>query len=928
MDKFSFLNTLSTSYIEKLYEQYIKFPNSIDSTWKHFFQGYDFANKFYKKKITESTPKKKIEISNLSDNIKKLEKKLEKIKIESKVTDLINSYRENGHLCIKTNLIPNQKKISDIFNINKFGLNKLDLNMKISSGKIIGIDKEETLEKIIKKLNNIYCNSIGIEYMFLKNNKKILWIQNWINKNNNYKNLSINKKIDIFKKIVETVKFEQFLHVKFIGKKRFSLEGSEALIPALDELIQQATKLEVQEVVIGMAHRGRLNVLHNILKKSLSHIFSEFEEKYNDEETFSGDVKYHLGLTHDFITLNNKIMKINLIPNPSHLEAVNPIVYGITRAKADLVYKNDYNKILPILIHGDAAITGQGIIYEIIQMMNLNGYCIGGVIHIIINNQIGFTTNVQDLKSSTYCTDIAKVILAPIIHVNGEDIEAVIRCMQFAIEFRFTFQTDIFIDLIGYRKYGHNEGDEPKFTQPKLYNLINKHSSLKEIYKNQLLEEKNIGKEKLELIEKEYNNLLEINFEESKKNKNYKISLFRPHNSKNIQLVDELTLLNPVNTSFSKKKLIEIGKLINNIPHNKKFIKKIIRLIEQRLKMINIEKIDWGLTELLTYGSILYEGKSIRISGEDVERGTFSHRHAVIMTEDTEEKIILLNQIKNNQGIFRIYNSHLSEYGVLGFEYGYAMASPENLTIWEAQFGDFSNGAQIIIDQYINSAEDKWKIQNGIVMLLPHGSEGQGAEHSSARIERFLQLCANGNMFVINPTTPANFFHFIRRQVIAQYRKPLIIMTPKSLLRHPKVISSLDELANSGVQEIIDDLSADPKKIKRLILCSGKLYYEIINKKEILNIDSIAIIRIEQLYPLHINKLNIILRKYYQKKEIFWVQEEPENMGPWYYISNRLKKILKINLISPKESPTPAPGSYKKYQKIQNNLINQIFKNL
>lgn len=929
MDKFSFLNAVSLSYIEKLYEEYIKCPESIEPTWKFFFQGYDFANKNYNKnyKINSNIINNNSK-SNLENSIQTLKEHLNNIKKESKVINLINNYRINGHLYSKINPIENKEKKTYIFNIEQFGLNQSDLQTKFSCGSIIGIEKKETLENIIKKLDQIYCNTIGIEYMFIQNKEQITWIQNWINKNNDYKNLSKNKKIHILTKIIETIKFEKFLHTKFVGKKRFSLEGNDSLIPALDELITQSIKFNISEIVIGMAHRGRLNVLSNILKKSLYQIFSEFRENNftETEKEFSGDVKYHLGLTNN-LTLNNKKIKINLVPNPSHLESVNPIVYGITRAKANLIYKNNYNKILPILIHGDAAITGQGIIYEIIQMTNLNGYHIGGTIHIIINNQIGFTTDIKDSRSSIYCTDIAKVILSPIIHVNADDVEAVIHSIQFAIKFRLTFQQDIFIDLIGYRKYGHNESDEPKFTQPKLYNLINQHPNLETIYTNQLLQEKIINKQQLELIQQKYTNLLEINFQKSKEIKTNKIPLFVPYDLKKIEFFNEEKILIPVNTSFSKQKLIEIGTLINTIPSNKKFINKTIRILQQRLKMIESQIIDWGLSELLSYGSILYEGKSIRISGEDVERGTFSHRHAVITTEDTEEKIILLNEIKINQGNFQIYNSHLSEYGVLGFEYGYAMASLENLTIWEAQFGDFANGAQIIIDQYINSAEDKWKIQNGIIILLPHGSEGQGSEHSSSRIERFLQLCANGNMFVINPTTPANFFHLIRRQFLAPYKKPLIVMTPKSLLRHPNVVSHINELAHGEFQEIIDDLLADPKKIKRLILCSGKLYYELIQKKEILNINSIAIIRIEQLYPLNQNKLNIIFNKYYQKQEIFWVQEEPENMGACSYILKKLRNI-EIKIISPKESPSPAPGTYTKYQKIQNNIINQVFQNL
>lgn len=929
MDKFSFLNAVSLSYIEKLYQQYIQYPESIENTWKIFFQGYDFANTYYnQKQTTNSDIINPINNgSNTKNTIKPLENDVNHVAQEFKVINLINSYRTNGHLFSQINPIENKSQKPYILDLKKFGLHESDLKIKFSSGKIIGFQEKETLENIIKKLNKIYCNSIGFEYMFIQKEEQIEWIQNWINNNDNYQNLSKNKKIHILTKIIASTKFEKFLHTKFVGKKRFSLEGNDALIPALDEIIIQSTQLNINEIVIGMAHRGRLNVLCNILNKPLYQIFSEFQDNdYFYEKEFSGDVKYHLGLTNNLIVNNKKII-LNILPNPSHLESVNPIVYGITRAKSDLIYTNNYQKILPILIHGDAAITGQGIIYETIQMTNLNAYHIGGTIHIIINNQIGFTTDTKDLRSSRYCTDIAKITLSPIIHVNSDDIEAVIYTIQFAIKFRLTFKQDIFIDLIGYRKYGHNEGDEPKFTQPKLYNLINNHPNLETIYSNQLLKENILEQEQLQLIQKKYLNLLEINFEKSKQIHTNNLLSFLPCNSKKLNFFNEEQLLNPINTSFPIKKLIEIGILINTIPNNKKFINKTIRILQQRLKMIENEKIDWGLAELLTYGSILYEGQSIRISGEDVERGTFSHRHAVIITEDTEEKIILLNNIKTHQGNFQIYNSHLSEYGVLGFEYGYAMASPNNLTIWEAQFGDFVNGAQIIIDQYINSAEDKWKIQNGIILLLPHGSEGQGSEHSSARIERFLQLCANGNMFVINPTTPANLFHFIRRQILAPYRKPLIIMTPKSLLRHPKVISHLHELANGNIQEIIDDVIIDPKKIKRLILCSGKLYYELIEKKEILNIDSIAIIRIEQLYPLHKKKLSLIFNKYYQTKEIFWVQEEPENMGAWYYISRKLKDS-QIQIISPKESPTPAPGTYIKYKQNQNNIISQVFNNL
>lgn len=931
MDKFSFLNSVHSSFIEGLYQQYLQFPDSLEITWKAFFQGYDFANESYdrreKIKLHEYVDTI-INNSNSNVNDKGVSQEIfEKIKKEFKVINLINGYRQRGHLFTKINPVRERKKYFPSLDIENFGLSSSDLQKKFSAGEIIGIEKEENLKNIIDKLKEIYCDSIGIEYMFLRHPELISWIQNWINRNNNHPKLSVDEKVRFLMKISQAVIFENFLHTKFVGQKRFSLEGNESLIPALDELINHSSNFGVQEFVVGMAHRGRLNVLTNIFGKSFSQIFSEFEGKDYNESIFSGDVKYHLGSTNYITTFSGNKVKINLAPNPSHLEAVNPIVTGITRAKADLDYSGNYTKILPILIHGDAAIAGQGIVYEVIQMMKLDGYTTGGTIHIVINNQIGFTTNYLDARSGTYCTDIAKVTLSPVIHVNADDVEAVIHAIRFAVEFRATFQRDVFIDLLGYRKHGHNEGDEPRFTQPKLYQTIAKHPNPRKIYQQKLLEENIIGNKVLEPTEKEYKNLLEINFEKSKKIEKTQLEPFMQDEWEGFQLSSKELIFNPIDTTYCKEELIKIGILLGTIPGNKKFMNKTTRLIQQRLEMIQREEVDWGLAELLAYGSILNEGKWVRLSGEDVERGTFSHRHAVIKTEDTEEEIILLNHIAENQGKFEVYNSHLSEYGVLGFDYGYAMASPQNLTIWEAQFGDFINGAQIIIDQYLSSAEDKWKIQNGLVMLLPHGSEGQGAEHSSSRLERFLQLCANENMFIVNPTTPANFFHFLRRQVMASYRKPLVVMSPKSLLRHPKVVSTLNELSKGGIQEIIDDSFVNPKKVKRLVLCSGKLYYELIAKKKELDLNCIAIVRIEQLYPLHKEKINIILKKYCASKELFWVQEEPENMGAWWYILKNLHHT-KIEVISPLASPTPATGSHQRFHKIQNTLINQVFKGI
>ncbi|MCB9202812.1 MAG: 2-oxoglutarate dehydrogenase E1 component [Flavobacteriales bacterium] len=917
MDRYSFLNAVHSEYVEELYQKYLEFPDSVEPSWKSFFQGYDFAKQEY--------DGEKIDFSETATPTEVIIP--EKVNKEFKVINLINGYRQRGHLFTKTNPVRKRRTYVPTLDIENFGLTQEDLKENFSVGEIIGMSNSETLESIIAQLKEIYCDSIGIEYMFIRHPERVNWIQNWINNNRNHPKLTKEEKTRALRKITQAVAFENFLHTKFVGQKRFSLEGNESLIPALDELINRSAQLGVEEVVVGMAHRGRLNVLTNIFKKSYSQIFSEFDGKDYVEAVFSGDVKYHLGSTNEITTYKNNKIKIHLAPNPSHLEAVDPVVEGITRAKADKYYDNDYSKILPILIHGDAAIAGQGVVYEVIQMMKLDGYSTGGTIHIVTNNQIGFTTNYLDARSSTYCTDIAKVTLSPVLHVNADDVEAVIHAIRFAADYRAQFSRDVFIDLLGYRKYGHNEGDEPRFTQPKLYKEIAKHPNPREIYQKQLFEEDVVGQEVLDVMEKEFKDLLEVNFDKSKEIEKNTLEPFMKEEWKKFDFPQTKELLSAVDTKYPKEKLIEIGKKLGTIPEGKKILRKLSRIVEQRLKFIEEEQVDWALAEQLAYGSLLNEGTWVRLSGEDVERGTFSHRHAVLKTEDDEEEIVLLDSISENQGKFQVYNSHLSEYGVLGFDYGYSIASPNSLTIWEAQFGDFANGAQIIIDQYISASEDKWKIQSGIVLLLPHGYEGQGAEHSSARLERFLQLCANGNMYVVNFTTPANLFHALRRQVITNYRKPLVVMSPKSLLRHPKVISPISELSDGGFQEIIDDSSANPTKVKRLVLCSGKIYYELLDKKEELNDESVALVRIEQLYPIHTEKLNIILDKYSERNELIWVQEEPENMGAWWYILKNLRKY-NIDVISPVESPSPATGSPQRFHRIHNALIQSVFENI
>ncbi|HRA73760.1 MAG TPA: 2-oxoglutarate dehydrogenase E1 component, partial [Flavobacterium sp.] len=610
-----------------------------------------------------------------------------------------------------------------------------------------------------------------------------------------------------------------FLHTKYVGQKRFSLEGGESIIPAIDALIEQAAEKGVEHFVMGMAHRGRLNVLANIFGKSTQEIFSEFDGKdYNDQEYFDGDVKYHLGLSAEKRTSTGKIININLAPNPSHLETVGAVIEGIARAKQDKYFPNDFSKVLPIAVHGDAAIAGQGILYEIIQMSQLDGYKTGGTIHVVINNQVGFTTNYLDARSSTYCTDVAKVTLSPVLHVNADDAEAVVHAMSFALDFRMHFGRDVFIDLLGYRKYGHNEGDEPRFTQPILYKIIAKHKNPRDIYAEKLLAEGVIDDTYVKELETEYKDDLEVSLEESRKKELTIITPFLQNEWKGFERAGISQMLTKVDTSYSKKGLTAVANAICNLPTDKKFINKVQKLINDRKTMFfETNKLDWAMAEHLAYGSLLREGFDVRISGQDVERGTFSHRHAVVKVEDSEEEVVLINSLEGKKGKFNAFNSPLSEYGVLGFDYGYALTNPNALTIWEAQFGDFSNGAQIMIDQYISCGEDKWNNQNGIVLLLPHGYEGQGAEHSSGRMERFLQLCARQNMYVADCTTPANFFHLLRRQMKSKFRKPLIVFTPKSLLRDPRVVSSIEELENGSFQETIDDETVNKADVKTLV---------------------------------------------------------------------------------------------------------------
>ena len=899
MDKFSFLGSIHTSMVEEMYDKYIKDPSSVNENWASFFKGYNFANELYSEDdIPESFSK------------------------EFKVINLINSYRKRGHLFTKTNPVRERRKYKPTLDLENFDLQDSDLDLVFQAGDEVGIGPSK-LSEIIKHLQTVYCQSIGIEYMYIRDPKEINWIKKRLHKNANTPKLEVNQKKHILHKLNQAVAFENFLHKKFVGQKRFSLEGAESLIPALDVLIEHGAELEVEEFIVGMAHRGRLNVLANIFNKTYKEIFAEFHPKDYLDDSISGDVKYHLGFTSTQKCDNGKLVRLNLSPNPSHLEAVDPVVQGIARAKIDTKYNTNQNKVLPILIHGDAALAAQGVVYEVVQMAQLDGYKTGGTIHIVINNQVGFTTNYLDARSSTYCTDVAKVTLSPVLHVNGDDVEAVVHSLKFAVEYRQTFNKDIFIDLLCYRKYGHNEGDEPRFTQPKLYQLIAKHPNPREIYKEKLLNEGIVEDESVRQSEDEFQKLLDDRFNEAKEIEKAKITHFLKDEWKNFSRVVDSNFFSQVDTSVDKTTLTILAKQLYDIPNSSRFFKKTIKLLNERKSMIEKSKmIDWSMAELLAYASLLDEGFHIRISGQDVERGTFSHRHAILKVEDSEEEISPLQNIKKSSN-FEIYNSLLSEYGALGFDYGYSITLPNTLTIWEAQFGDFSNGAQIMIDQFISCAEDKWKVMSGLVLLLPHGYEGQGSEHSSARIERYLQLCAKYNMQIVNCTTPANFFHVLRRQQIRNFRKPLIVFTPKSLLRDPLCVSSFDDFSKSSFHEIIDD-EIILKNTEKLVFCSGKIYYELYKERSKYNNANLRLVRIEQLFPLDVKQINEIVEKC-QPKEIIWVQEEPENMGAWRYILSNLKN-LDIKLVSRKPSPAPASGSSKSFADQQKIIIDSIFK--
>ncbi|MFC3879104.1 2-oxoglutarate dehydrogenase E1 component [Algoriphagus namhaensis] len=922
MDKFSYIANAHVSYIDELYTSYKSDPSSIDESWKEFFDGFDFALKNYGDENGEiPTPSTGTTAKNGALATPGTIMDMEELPKEIKVRALIHAYRSRAHLRSKTNPVRERRDRKALIDPEDFGLGKSDMNTEFQAGEEIGIGKAK-LSVILESLNKIYIGAMGFEYLYIRDPEMLDWFKTKVEKEALTFNPAAEEKKRILFKLNQAVVFENFLHTKYLGQKRFSLEGGESTIPFLDALINRGTELGVNEVMIGMAHRGRLNVLANIMGKTYEQIFSEFEGTAKPDLTMGdGDVKYHMGYSSDIVTPEGGKVHLKLAPNPSHLEAVNPVVEGFLRAKIDSEYGNDQKKVMPILIHGDAAVAGQGIVYEVTQMAGLKGYNTGGTIHFVINNQVGFTTDFDDARSSIYCTDVAKIIDAPVIHVNGDDAEAVVFAAKLAAEFRQKFNKDIFVDMVCYRRHGHNESDEPKFTQPELYNIISKHPNPREIYVKRLTERGDLDKKIATQMDKEFRQLLQDRLNLVKeKPLPYQATRFEEEWA-NLRRSKPEDFDQSPETGMDAKAIEIVAKALTTLPKGFKPIKQIEVQMKQRKDMFFQSKtLNWAAAELLAYGSLLLEGKTVRLTGQDCQRGTFSHRHAVLHDANTNEPYNSLREMKERKGNFSIYNSLLSEYAVLGFEYGYGMANPNSLTIWEAQFGDFANGAQTMIDQFISSGESKWQKMNGLVMLLPHGYEGQGPEHSNARPERFLQLSAEYNMVVANVTTPANFFHMLRRQLTWEFRKPCVVMSPKSLLRHPKVMSPIEEFTSGSFQEVIDDQNVVKKNVKRVILCTGKIYYDLEEAREKDKIKDVAIVRIEQLHPLPKKQLNKVLDTY-KNAELVWVQEEPENMGAWSYMLRMLYKELPMEVIARKMSASPATGYNKVHVEEQKSII-------
>jgi 2-oxoglutarate dehydrogenase E1 component len=900
MEKYAYLNNAHGDAIEELYQRYRRDNSSVDYSWQKFFEGFDFAADNENGIAAESFAK------------------------EINVLRLIDGYRSRGHLFTVTNPVRARREYEPTLALETFGLSQADLDTEFRAGLELGLG-QASLRSIREFLEQTYRGSIGAEYRYIRKPEELSWLTQRLEGNRNTPAFTAAEKKHILEDLNDAVAFERYLHTKFVGQKRFSLEGMEALIPALDMLIEYGAECGAADFVIGMAHRGRLNVLANIMDKPLEDIFSEFEGDIGEDAYLEDDVKYHLGYTANKKSHNGRDVHIRLVANPSHLESVDPVVEGISRAKLDIKHGGDNDKLIPVLVHGDASLAGQGVVYEVIQMSRLRGYSAGGTIHIATNNQVGFTTNYLDGRSSTYCTDVAKVTLSPVFHVNADDVEAVLHVMQIAVDYRQKFNKDVFIDLLGYRKYGHNEGDEPRYTQPLLYELIASHANVRDIYAEQLKREGVLSAAAYDELIDSHKSDLDKHFAAAKKVHKQVVRPFMKGPWLGFRLPKKSDFRLSPETGVAENLLRDLGVRSVSIPEDLPVFPKIRKLFAERRAMLEESgRLDWGTAELLAYASLVAEGTPVRISGQDVERGTFAHRHAVLTRTDSEERYVPLQHVNKQQASFQIYNSLLSEYAVLGFEFGYSMATPLGLTIWEAQFGDFANGAQIIFDQYISSSGIKWQRMSGLTVLLPHGFEGQGPEHSSGRIERMLELCASYNMAVCNPTTPANLFHMLRRQVVWPFRMPLIVFTPKSLLRHPRVKSPLRDFSHGRFQEVIGDERAAVDKVRKILFCSGKVYYDLLAFQEEKEIDDVAIVRVEQLHPLPQQQLLDVVRRYRDVRDWVWVQEEPENMGAWAYILRHLRD-WNIQYVGRPDRASPATGSAKVHAREQAAIVEAAF---
>ena len=952
IEKTSFLTKSNSSFIENMYLRYIEKDKTLPVSWQSYFKSLDEEQSLVIKEIegpTWNPNKKKINIINqenekLETNINLNNSEIEKSKNDSiKAIALIRAYRIRGHLI--ANLDPlkmMEREYLHELHPADHGFEKKDYDKKIYLNNYLDKDYA-SINEILSFLRKIYCSTIGAEYMHISDPIEKTWFRDRMEKEENQLKFTENGKKAILNKLIQAEGFEKFLALKFVGTKRFGLDGAESLIPALEQIIKKGGQLGVKEVKIGMAHRGRLNVLANLLQKSYKRIFNEFMGEFlNSHSDATGDVKYHLGASSDREFDGNSV-HISLTDNPSHLEAVNPVVLGQTRAKQFYHKDTQRNKVIPILIHGDAAFAGQGIVAECFSMSGLPGHNTGGTIHFIINNQIGFTTSPRFARSSPYPSDLGKVIESPILHCNGDDPEAVIHCAKIAIEFRQKFKKDVVIDMICYRRFGHNEGDEPSFTQPLMYKKIKEHPSTLNVYGERLIKEEVINKDQFEKMKKDFKNLLDDQFKNAK---DYKPKIewfegtwsrYKPERGKDKRGKSGVDL----------NKLLKISEKINKIPAKMDVHKTIIRILDARKQSINNKKgIDWSSAESLAFGSLLLEGYPVRLVGQDSGRGTFSQRHSILRNQNDNSRYIPLNNISEKQKKFEIVDSFLSELAVLGFEYGYSLVEPSTLTIWEAQFGDFANGAQVVIDQFISSGERKWSRASGLVMLLPHAYEGQGPEHSSARLERFLQLCAQDNLQVINCTTPANYFHALRRQIHRDFRKPLVIMTPKSLLRNKLCVSNLEDFGKkNSFHRVLWDHAIDPnekdfiklkkpEKIKKVILCSGKVYFDLLQAREKIKKDDVVIFRIEQLYPFPVKSLVKEIKAYAKNAKFYWCQEEPKNMGAWFSVRDYIQWTLDyieannniINYIGRKPAASPATGYAKRHLSQQKEIIDKVFK--